>query len=201
MAFLTQWIISFGYLALFGAVLLESGVFFGFFLPGDTLLFTAGLFAAKGSLNIVLVCLLCFLGATIGVQLGYWFGAKVGRRLYAQARKDSFWLRSEHLEQTKKFYEHHGKKTIILARFTPVVRTFAPIVAGIAEMDYQTFVLYNIFGAIIWAIGIPLLGYFAGNLIPNIDHYILPIIVVIIIASAIPGLLHFRHRKWRNYWK
>ncbi len=181
-------IITLGYIALFAAVFAESGLFFGFFLPGDSLLFTAGLFAAKGDLNIVLVCLGCFIAAVAGDQVGYWFGAKVGRGIYQ--RKDSFFFRKEHIEKTKEFYAQHGKKTIILARFVPIVRTFAPIVAGIGEMPYRDFFSFNIIGGLLWGVGIPVLGYFLGNLIPDIDKYLLPIIIVIVILSILPAVLH-----------
>lgn len=184
---LINFIIAFGYLALFTAVLLESGVIIGFFLPGDSLLFTAGLLAAKGHFNLFLVMLVCFVGAILGVQLGYWFGVRVGPALFKQK---NFFLRTEHLEKTQQFYDKFGAQTIILARFTPIVRTFAPILAGVAKMDYKTFVRYNLIGAVLWAIGIPLLGYLLGNLIPNIDHYLLPIIILIVIASALPAIKH-----------
>lgn len=190
---LTEYILAFGYIALFATVFAESGLFFGFFLPGDSLLFTAGLFAAKGDLNIVWICLGCFVAAVLGDQVGYWFGAKVGKTLYS--RKDSFFFRHEHIEKTKAFYAKHGKSTIILARFAPIVRTFAPIVAGVAEMDYGTFLRYNIIGGLLWAIGIPLLGYWLGNVIPNIDAYLLPILVVIVVISLIPAALHLIPKK------
>lgn len=190
---LTSTIIAFGYVALFATVFAESGLFFGFFLPGDSLLFTAGLFAAKGDLNIGLVCLGCFIAAVLGDQVGYWFGAKVGKGLYQ--RKESFLFRKEHIEKTKEFYQKYGKATLIIARFTPIVRTFAPIVAGVAEMEYKSFLTYNIIGGLLWGVGLPLLGYWLGNVIPDIDKYLLPVLVVIVIASIIPAVLHLVRKK------
>ncbi len=192
MSSLIDFIITFGYLALFLVVFLESGVVIGFFLPGDSLLFTAGLLAAQGQLNLLWVIVACFLGAIMGVQAGYWFGAKVGKKLYVQ--ENSFWLRKEHLEKTHHYYAKHGRLTIILARFTPIVRTFAPIVAGIGAMPYGQFVTYNIIGGLLWAVGIPLLGYFLGSRVPNIDRYLLPIIGLIVVLSILPAAWHL----WRT---
>lgn len=190
---LVHYIIQFGYIALFAVVFAESGLFFGFFLPGDSLLFTAGLFAAKGDLNIVTIVVGCVIAAILGDQVGYIFGARVGRRLYQQ--KESFFFRKEHIEKTKEFYAKHGKMTLLLARFTPIVRTFAPIVAGVAEMPYREFVVYNVLGGLIWAISMPVLGYYLGSLIPNIDTYLLPIVGVIIILSLLPALWHLKGNK------
>ncbi len=196
MSSLIDSILALSYLGLFIAVFAESGLFFGFFLPGDSLLFTAGLFASRGDLKLVWVCLVCFLGAVIGDQVGYWFGAKVGKGLYQ--RKDSFFFRKEHIEKTKSFYEKYGVATLIVARFTPIVRTFAPIVAGVAAMPYSRFLRFNLIGGLIWGIGMPVIGYYAGSLIPNIDHYLLPILGAIIIISLIPALWHLFGQRKRN---
>lgn len=193
---LVHYIIQFGYIALFAVVFAESGLFFGFFLPGDSLLFTAGLLAAKGDLNIATIVIGCVIAAILGDQVGYWFGAKVGKRLYHQ--KESLFFRKEHIEKTKEFYAKHGKMTLLLARFTPIVRTFAPIVAGVAEMPYGEFVTYNIVGGLIWAVSMPLLGYYLGSLIPNIDAYLLPIVVVIIVLSLIPAVWHLLEGKLKK---
>lgn len=187
-------IINFGYIALFATVFAESGLFFGFFLPGDSLLFTAGLFAAKGDLNLWWIIVGCTIAAIAGDQVGYLFGARVGKGLFA--RKDSFFFRKEHIEKTQHFYEKYGKATLILARFTPIVRTFAPIVAGVAGMPYKDFVTYNVLGGLIWCISLPVLGYYLGKTIPDIDKYLLPIIGVIIVLSIIPPIIHlFKHKK------
>ncbi len=190
---LSHLIITFGYTALFGAVFAETGLFVGFFLPGDSLLFTAGLLAAKGDFNIYVVAIGCAIASILGNQVGYWFGAKFGRKLYD--RPDSFLFRKEHLRKTSEFYDKYGKGTLILARFTPIVRTFAPILAGVAEMKATTFLQYNIIGGLLWGLGLPVLGYFAGNKIPNIDHYLMPILVVIIVLSLVPAIWHLIKKK------
>lgn len=173
-----------GYLGIFAIIFAESGLLFGFFLPGDSLLFTAGFLASQGIFNIVILCLICFLGAVVGDSVGYAFGHKVGKKLFR--KKDSFFFHPDHILKAEKFYEKYGKKTIILARFMPAVRTFAPIVAGIGSMNYKTFLSYNIIGAVLWAICLPLLGFFMGNLIPDVDKYLLPIIGFIVVASILP---------------
>ncbi len=185
---LVHTIIGLGYFALFGAIFAESGLFVGFFLPGDSLLFTAGIIAATGQLNIWVVVIGCFIAAVLGDQFGYWFGNKLGDRFYKM--KESFFFKRHYIDQTQDFYKKHGKKTLVIARFTPVVRTFAPIVAGIAKMPYGEFATYNVLGGFLWAVALPLLGYFLGKRIPNIDHYLMPIVIVIIVASFIPPVLH-----------
>src|SRR3989344_5642608 len=159
----------------------ESGLFFGFFLPGDSLLFTAGLIASQGHINIVALLFLTFAAAVLGDNVGYWFGARVGPKLFTRER--SFIFRPEHIVKTKAFYERYGKKTIILARFIPIVRTFAPILAGVGAMHYRTFFSYNLIGGALWTFGVTLLGYILGSLILDIDRYLLPIIALIIFTS------------------
>lgn len=166
----------------------ESGLFFGFFLPGDSLLFTAGLLAAQGFLNFPLLLLLTFLGAVLGDNVGYWFGHQVGPKIFA--REDSLLFKKHHLEQAHKFYEKHGSKTIVLARFVPFVRTFAPIVAGAAQMHYSTFMTYNLLGGLLWAVGLSSLGFFLGNT-PFVKAHYEAVILLIIFASLIPIVLHF----------
>jgi len=170
-----------GYLGIFGIVFAESGLFIGFFLPGDSLLFTAGFL---GYLNIYLLIFLCVLGAVLGDNFGYAFGAKVGPKIFK--REDSFLFHKDQLERAKNFYEKYGVKTIVLARFIPFVRTFAPILAGVGKMNYPTFLFYNFIGAFLWGIGIPLFGFFLGTIIPNADTFILPIIGLIVVGSVIP---------------
>lgn len=178
-------------LGLFGVwviVFAESGLLVGFFLPGDSLLFTAGFLASQGLLNIWLLIGGSFICAVLGDNVGYSTGHRFGRRLF---RKEDSWLfHKKHLVTAQKFYEKYGKKTIILARFMPVVRTFAPIVAGVGSMDYRTFLTYNLIGGFLWTFGITLLGYFLGRVIPDVDKYLLPIILVIIVASIAPSILH-----------
>ncbi len=179
---------SVGYIGIFAIIFAESGLFVGFFLPGDSLLFTAGFLASQGFLNIWLLSLLTFLGAILGDNFGYVFGKKVGPAIFK--REDSWFFHKDHLERARVFYEKHGAKTLVLARFLPIVRTFAPILAGIGRMHYQTFFFYNILGGALWALGLTGLGYFLGNAVPGIDKYLIPIILVIIIISILPTLIH-----------
>jgi membrane-associated protein len=182
-----------GYPGLFAAVFLESGVFFGFFLPGSSMLFTAGLLATQGLFSIWILIPLLTLAAVLGDSAGYWFGNYVGVSLFF--KKDSRFFKHEYLEQAKDFYEKHGVQAVILARFVPIVRTFAPIIAGIAGMRYRTFLAYNIVGGFLWAAGVTFLGYFLGRRIPFIAGYITPIVFVIIIVSLIPVLWELRKPK------
>lgn len=181
-----------GYLGLFFIVFAESGLFIGFFLPGDSLLFTAGFLASQGYLNIWILCAISFLGAIVGDSVGYTFGKRVGRKLFT--RDNSLLFHKNHLQTAEEFYEKHGPKTIVIARFMPIVRTFAPIVAGIGTMRYGTFLAFNIVGGALWGVGLPLVGYFLGSTIPNVDRYLLPIILGIIIVSMLPGLWHIFKR-------
>lgn len=187
-------LVTFGTIGLFLIVFAESGLFFGFFLPGDSLLFTAGLFAAQGTLNLPLILVGCFIAAVAGDQVGYVFGQRVGPALFK--RPDSRLFKQEYVERARAFFEKHGPKTIVLARFVPIVRTFAPILAGVGRMQYRTFVSYNLIGGFLWAVGVTLLGYWLGNLIPDIDAYLLPIIALIIALSFIPiGLEWLKRRR------
>ncbi len=176
-----------GYFGLFGIIFAESGLLIGFFLPGDSLLFTAGFLASQGYLDITLLATLTFIAAVSGDSVGYWFGKKVGHRIFK--KEDSFFFHKDHIRKAQHYYEQHGGKTIILARFIPVVRTFAPIIAGVGHMNYRTFLLYNITGGLIWAVGLTVLGYFLGSTIPHVDRYLLPIIALIIIVSFIPPVI------------
>lgn len=180
---------SIGYLGIFGMTFAESGLFFGFFLPGDSLLFTAGLLASQKVFNIWILLPLITLGAIGGDSVGFWTGRKFGDWLLKQ--KESFFFQKKHLESAKRFYDKHGGKTLILARFIPAIRTFAPIVAGMAEMHYGSFITYNVIGGLLWSFGLTLLGFFLGSVIPDADKYLLPIIGVIILASVLPAIVHF----------
>jgi membrane-associated protein len=183
-----------GYIFIFLIIFAESGLLIGFFLPGDSLLFSLGLAAAHGYPHILLLLLVGSAGAILGDSVGYLFGQRVGPTLFS--RNDSLLFKKKDLHKAHEFYEEHGKETILLARFTPIIRTFAPIVAGSSDMAYHTFLIYNILGGIGWVTSISLIGYFLGNVIPNIDHYILPIVVVIVILSAIPPVLEYlKHTK------
>ena len=182
-----------GYIGLFAIVFAESGLLIGFFLPGDSLLFTAGFLASQGFLQIELLAPLLFIAAVLGDSVGYAFGYRAGPRIFT--RKDSLLFDKEHLVRSQKFYERHGGKTIIIARFMPVVRTFAPIVAGVGKMHYQTFLMFNVVGGFIWSFGLTFLGYYLGRSIPNIDHYLLPIILLIIFLSLLPSFIHLARDK------
>lgn len=173
-----------GYIGIFAIVFAESGLLIGFFLPGDSLLFTAGFLASQNIFDIKVLIFVCFIAAVTGDSVGYTIGHKLGRRLFR--RKDSFFFHPNHLLTAKKFYEEHGKKTIVLARFLPVIRTFAPVVAGIGSMEYRTFFAYNIIGGFLWAVLLPLAGYYFGKTIPDVDKYLFPIIVLIIVLSLVP---------------
>lgn len=180
---------SIGYLGIFGMTFAESGLFFGFFLPGDSLLFTAGLLASQKVFNIWILLPLITIGAIGGDSVGFWTGRKFGGWLVKQ--KESFFFQKSHLEAAKRFYDRHGGKTLILARFMPAIRTFAPIVAGMADMHYGSFITYNIIGGLLWSFGMTLLGYFLGSVIPDVDKYLLPIIGAIIVLSVIPAIIHY----------
>lgn len=176
-----------GYLGLFAIIFAESGLFVGFFLPGDSLLFTAGFLASQGYFDITALMVLCFVAAVLGDNFGYAFGKRVGPAIFK--KEDSLFFHKKHLVRAQEYYAKYGGKTIILARFIPVVRTFAPILAGVGRMHYRTFFVYNIVGAVLWAIGLTALGYYLGSAIPNIDKYLLPIIAAIIIISILPAVI------------
>jgi membrane-associated protein len=183
---------AFGTLGLFLIVFAESGLFFGFFLPGDSLLFTAGVLCSKADsplwpLPIVLVGVAT--AAILGDQVGYVFGRRVGPALFR--RPDSRLFKQAHVDKARVYFEEHGPKTILLARFVPIVRTFAPIVAGVGRMEYKTFVTYNVIGGLAWGVGITTLGFLLGEAV-DIDKYLLPVIAVIILISFIPVALEVR---------
>lgn len=173
-----------GLIGLIAIVFAETGLLIGFFLPGDSLLITAGLFAARGDFNIVWLNLTLIAAAIVGDAVGYWIGRRTGQALYS--RPDSFFFRREHLRITHEFYEKHGGKTIVLARFMPIVRTFAPVVAGVAEMGYRNFAVYNVLGGILWVTSMTLGGYYLGRVVPNIEQNIHYVVAVVIFLSLMP---------------
>jgi membrane-associated protein len=179
-----------GHLAIWSIVFAESGLFFGFFLPGDSLLFTAGFLASPkvALLNIGILATGCFICAVLGDTVGYFSGKWFGQKLMNQ--KDTWWFKRKHLAAAQKFYDKNGKKTIVLARFIPIVRTFAPIVAGMAAMNYRYFLSYNVIGGFVWSVGLTFLGYFLGSIIPDVDKYLLPIVLAIIVISLLPSIWH-----------
>lgn len=182
-----------GLLGLCAIIFAESGLLIGFFLPGDSLIFTAGLLAADGYFNIVLLCACLFVAAVSGDSVGYAFGKKIGPRLFT--REESFFFSRNHIERARLFFEKYGRKSIVLARFMPVVRTFVPILAGVGEMEYSSFITYNIVGGALWCIGLPLLGYTLGKSIPNVDAYLLPIVVGIVVLSLLPAVGTFMRKR------
>lgn len=173
-----------------GIIFAESGLLIGFFLPGDSLLFTAGFLVQQDILdfNIHLLVFILFLAAALGDSVGYTFGSRVGRRLFR--KKDSLLFHKDNLRRAEDFYEKHGAKTIVIARFIPVVRTFAPIIAGISSMRYRQFLAYNVIGALLWAVGLTYIGYFAGGVIERAGINIEYVILGIIFISVLPPAIH-----------
>jgi membrane-associated protein len=191
-------IVQAGYVVIALIIFAECGLLIGFFLPGDSLLFTAGLLASQHAfgMDIVLLCTVCGLAAAVGPLVGYWYGKALGPRLFS--REDSLLFRKKHLITAHEFYERHGGKALILARFMPIVRTFAPVVAGMAAMNYRRFVLYTVVGALVWAVGVTLLGYALGTVVPDASKYLEYIIAVIVIASIAPPIIHLLRERGRS---
>lgn len=183
---------TFGYPLVWGIVFAESGLLLGFLLPGDSLLFVAGFMCSltKTGLDIRVMAFGCFVFAVVGDSVGYYTGKRFGRKLFD--KEDSKFFKKKHLIAAEEFFDRQGKTAIILARFMPFIRTFAPIVAGIAAMRYQTFMQYNVVGGFVWAIGLTALGYFLGKTIPpeQIDQYLLPIVLGIMFISLAPSIFH-----------
>ena len=173
-----------GYVALVAIVFTETGLLVGFFLPGDSLLITAGLVAAAGGLDIWLLNGLLIVAAIVGDSVGYAIGYRAGPRIFT--REDSRWFNRRHLVRTREFYERHGGKTIVLARFIPIIRTFAPVIAGVGRMEYRRFLAYNVLGGIGWVSGLTWAGYVLGRTIPDIGRYIHIVIGIVVIVSVIP---------------
>lgn len=182
-----------GYTGLFAIVFAETGLFLGFFLPGDSLLFIAGFLAAQGVFNIVFLIILLWIAAVLGNIVGYEFGRRVGPKLFY--KEDSLLFKKAHALKAQAFYERYGAKTLFLARFMPIVRTFAPIVAGVAKMEFKAFLFYSITGASAWVVGLTVLGYYLGAL-TFVREHLEVMILFIIFLSILPGLISFwRERK------
>lgn len=178
-----------GILLVAAIVFAESGLLIGFFLPGDTLLLSAGVFAAQGKLPpLVVVIAAIVIAAILGDNVGYSIGRRMGRRLFR--KKDSLLFHQENLQRAERFYELHGGKTILFARFIPIVRTFAPMVAGVGKMPWKRFILFDVFGALFWGAGVTLTGYLVGSRIPDVDKYILPTILAVTLLTFGPTLYH-----------
>lgn len=185
-----------GYLGIFSIVFAESGLFFGFFLPGDSLLFTAGFLASQGFFNIFWLMIIIFFGAVLGVNVGYAFGKNVGPKIFNKEK--SLFFSKENLLKAAELFKKYGAVTIVIARFIPFVRTFVPIVAGAAQMDYKIFLIYNIVGGLLWSVVVTGAGYWLGQIIPNVDKYLLPIIAAIIIISIAPPVFHLLKAKLKK---
>ncbi len=184
-----------GLTALIAIVFVETGLFVGFFLPGDSLLVTAGLFAASGHLELWSLFLFVSLAAIVGDTVGYAIGASTGPKIFT--RENSLFFHKKHLITTKEFYDRYGGITIIIARFMPIVRTFAPLVAGVGGMQYSRFALYNVMGGVGWVVSMTSIGYFLGKTIPDIDRYIHVVIAAVILLSLIPGIVAFLRSRRR----
>ncbi len=186
-----------GYAVLVGIVFTETGLLVGFFLPGDSLLITAGLVAAAGGINIWALDGLLMVAAIAGDSVGYAIGARLGPRLFT--REKSLLFNPNHIERTRRFYARHGPKTIVLARFVPIIRTFAPVVAGVGEMEYRRFLLYNVVGGMGWVLSMTWAGFLLGRAIPNLEQYIHVVVIVVIVLSVIPiGLEILKERRRRS---
>ncbi len=184
-----------GLSAMTAIVFAETGLMVGFFLPGDSLLVTAGVFAAAGQLNIWTLNALLVAAAIAGDTVGYWFGRRVGQALFK--RPKSLLFNPAHLRRAHDFYEKHGGKTIIIARFMPVVRTFAPIVAGMGEMNYRRFLSFNVFGGLFWVVSMTGIGYFLGK-IPGVREHIEVVILIVVFLSILPGIIAFAREWWKK---
>ena len=186
-----------GYFLLFAIVFTETGLLIGFFLPGDSLLITAGVVAAAGGLNVWWLNVLLAVAAITGDSVGYAIGARLGPRLFT--RPKSMLFNPRHIERTRVFYARHGSKTIVIARFVPIIRTFAPVVAGVGQMEYLRFLFYNVAGGLGWVTSMTWAGYLLGSVIPNIGDYVHIVVVVVIVLSVIPiGVEILRERRRRS---
>jgi membrane-associated protein len=185
-----------GLVGLTAIVFAETGLLIGFFLPGDSLLVTAGLFAARGDLEVVPMIIVLSIAAIVGDTVGYNIGARAGPKLFT--RPDSLLFNRKHLITTKEFYERHGPFTIVIARFIPILRTFAPVVAGVGTMEYTRFIVYNVAGGIGWVVTTVLGGYFLGQMVPNIHDHIHKVIAVVIVLSLLPAIIKVAKEKLKR---
>ena len=186
-----------GYVGLTIIIFAETGLLIGFFLPGDSLLVTAGLLASQGvgNLNVYLLGTILSIAAIVGDSVGYSIGRAAGPRIFS--REDSRFFKKAHLIKAHEFYQRHGGKTIVLARFMPIVRTFAPVVAGVAAMEYRQFVFFNVFGGLLWIWSMLFTGYFLGRFVPGIDQHIEKVILIVIFLSILPGIIGWLRERAR----
>ncbi len=205
---LLEWLGAYVYLGLIFIIFAETGLAIGFFLPGDSLLVVAGLFAAAGKLNLWVMLITLFIAAVVGDAVGYYSGKKMGKAIFS--RPKSRFFNPKHLEKAHAFYEKYGGKTIIIARFVPIVRTFAPIVAGAANMTYKNFLVYNIFGGFLWVTGMLLTGYFLGGVVEQLmrnvfgiegfklEDHIDKVVIVIVFLSILPMIIEYVKARREN---
>ena len=185
-----------GIVGLSAIVFVETGLLIGFFLPGDSLLVTAGLFAARGDIEVLPLIAALSIAAVVGDTVGYNIGKQSGPRLFTRA--DSLFFNKKHLVTTKEFYDRHGPFTIVIARFVPIIRTFAPVVAGIGAMEYKRFISYNVIGGVGWVLSMVLGGYFLGQMVPNIHKNIDKVIVVVIFLSLLPIIIKYLRERRKH---
>ena len=185
-----------GLAALTAIVFTETGLLVGFFLPGDSLLVTAGIFAARGDLDLWTLNVVLSLAAIFGDTVGYGIGFKSGPMIFT--RENSLFFNRKHLVTAKEFYDQYGGFTIFIARFIPIIRTFAPVVAGVGKMKYRRFIAYNVFGGIFWVMSMTFVGYFLGRMVPNIQEQIHIVIAVVIFLSLLPGIAKLAREKWKT---
>ena len=191
---LVQWA---GYAGLALIVFTETGLFFGFFLPGDSLLVTAGLLCASGiGLNVYELGAICNAAAILGDNTNYWIGRFSGPKIFT--REESFFFRRRHVDSAQAFYERHGAKTVVLARFVPIVRTFAPLVAGVGQMNYRVFLTFSVLGGTAWIWSMLFIGYFLGRYVPGIDKHIELVIIIVIFISILPGIVGYLKERRRG---
>lgn len=196
-AFVIYIIKTFGYAGIGAIVFAESGLMLGFILPGDSLVFVAGILASQGLFNLTALILFVFVTAAIGDSTGYFIGRKLGRKVFH--KPNSFIFNQENLHRTEMFFAKYGKMTFIIQRFFPIIRAFSPLLGGVGKMRYATFLAFDLVGCFLWALVVSLVGYYFGATIPHADSYLFPIAVIVVILSLIPPfVLHRQHRKRRN---
>lgn len=186
-----------GYFGFAGIIFAETGLLFGFFLPGDSLLFTAGILTSLGYFNLLFILIIAFFAAVFGEIAGYWIGKKYGHKIFN--KPDSLLFHQDHIKKSEEFFKKHGGKSILLARFFPLVRTAIPILAGVGKMDYKIFLSYNILGGFLWTAIFILAGFYLGEIVPNAEHLIVPIILGVVVLSILPFIISIiRDKKQRH---
>lgn len=193
---LPQFIEAVGYIGIFAIIFSETGLLIGVAFPGDTLLFSAGILASSGHFSVLGVMIISTVAAILGDSLGYFTGKKLGHKIFA--KEESIFFRKSYIDKSKKFFEKYGALTIVIARYVPVVRTFAPFLAGVGYMKYEKFLVFNIIGGVLWCFSVVLLGYYLGTRFPNIDVIILPIIATVTLLTTFSFIFQYYREKNRN---